>query len=55
MRPTLPLEMAAEGKHIGDIHRKLASIRAQLKAKLTDFGYRFLCGKSTTIFDTQMQ
>lgn len=59
MRPTLPLKLKAEdrckGKYISDIHRKLASIREQLKARLSDDGYQYLCGKSATIFDEKMR
>lgn len=55
MRPTLPFQLGAEGKHIADLHRKLASIREDLKDKLNVSGYQFLCGKSTTIFGDSMR
>lgn len=53
MRPTFPFQLGAEGKHIADMHRKLASIRDELKP--TDDVYQFLCGSSTTIFGEPMQ
>jgi hypothetical protein len=55
MRPTLPFQLGAEGKHIADLHRKLASIREDLKDTLNAPAYQFLCGPSTTIFGDQMR
>lgn len=54
MRPTLPLKFNDTGKSISDIHRKLASIRQQLKGELPDKLDRFLRGKSTAVFDLDM-
>ena len=55
MRPALPFQQGAQGKHIADLHRKLASIRDQLKDKLDPAGYEFLCGPSTLLFDERMR
>lgn len=56
MHPALPFKLLHEGQCISDIHRKLASIREQLRAQLKDDPgtYQFLCADSTLVFDQQM-
>jgi hypothetical protein len=54
MRPILPLKPGDEGKSISDIHRKLASLRHQLRSESSDKCYRFLRGESTTVYGADM-
>jgi predicted acylesterase/phospholipase RssA len=54
MEPALPFQLNEDGKWISDIHRKLASIKEELRSELTPDDYTFLSGKTTTRFDTSM-
>jgi hypothetical protein len=57
MEPALPfqLNLNNDGKWISDIHRKLASIKNDLKGELSEADYKFLSGKTTSRFDTRME
>ncbi|MDB5754841.1 MAG: hypothetical protein JWR56_1269 [Massilia sp.] len=54
MQPSLPFKPTDQGPWIRDVHRKLASIRQQLKPRLNEKARQYLCGQSSMVYDDNM-